>query len=158
MWPKNCPVIVLSYLEKRKTNVCCRLHCFDISSHSYCLLLRLAWATTAQTSFEKLHFPAKITQKSQRPISHSNTRLRGGGGMPGLLALLCQSDVLSWELVETSFNRFHERSGVQLPVDNVIVVPAPAAETQARWDVTNDVYLWREGLLWKHVGTKTKEL
>lgn len=30
---------------------------------------------------------------------------------------------------------------VQLPVDNVIVVPAPAAETQTRWDVTNDVYL-----------------
>lgn len=78
---------MLSYLEKRKTNVCCRLHCFDISSHSYCLLLRLAWATTAQTSFEKLHFPAKITQKSQRPISHSNTRLRGGGRHAGSLSI-----------------------------------------------------------------------
>lgn len=34
---------------------------------------------------------------------------------------------------------------VQLPVDNVIVVPAPAAETQTRWDVTNDVHLNKEG-------------
>ena len=30
---------------------------------------------------------------------------------------------------------------MQLPVYNVIVVPAPAAKTQARWDVTNDMYL-----------------
>lgn len=33
----------------------------------------------------------------------------------------------------------------ELPVDDVIVVPAPAAETQARWDVTNDMYLNEEG-------------
>lgn len=30
---------------------------------------------------------------------------------------------------------------LQLPVDNVIIVPAPAAKTKARWDVTNDMYL-----------------
>lgn len=36
---------------------------------------------------------------------------------------------------------FTQNSMVQLPVDNVIVVPAPAPETQTRWDVTNDVNL-----------------
>lgn len=30
---------------------------------------------------------------------------------------------------------------MQVPVDNMIVVPAPAAETQPGWDVTDDVYL-----------------
>lgn len=34
---------------------------------------------------------------------------------------------------------------VNVPVDDVIVVPAPAAKTQARWDVTNDMYLSKGG-------------
>lgn len=59
--------------KKNNTNVCSCLCCFDISSYSNCLLRRVAWAATAQSSYKKRHIPAEITFTSQRSISNSNT-------------------------------------------------------------------------------------
>lgn len=53
----------------------------------------------------------------------------------------CTTTSISWQLWDSASLGLN----VNVPVDNVIVVPAPAAKTQARWDVTNDMHLNKGG-------------